>query len=619
MLWAIVLASAADGQQVVTTDTPPAATTDQSPTSTPDIRELKLKDWSPRPMLKVKESVIERPKYPAIDVHNHLGRGKQWLTSDRVAGFLEEMRAAGVETVVNLDGGWGEELQETLDLLDNRHPGRFLTFALINFDGIDDPAWTQRELDRLEVGFQKGAKGLKVHKSLGLTYRYKDGRLMPVDDPKLDPLWALCAKYDRPVMIHSADPAAFFTPLDANNERWHELNEHPDWLFYGVQFPSRQDILAQLHRVIAKHPETKFICAHFGNNAEELAEVGNRLDELPNMMIDIDARISELGRQPYTARRFLIKYQDRVMFGTDTPCDRDAFRVYYRFLETDDEYFNCDASHHRQGFWPIYGVHLPDEVLLKLYRTNAERVLLGMHARGRAGTEPAADGDGWKTASARKAHRASMPELKVPRVEDFDVTGRGDHAAWQRVSWTSLSRTTGEPSAKRTRVRVAYSPTGVYVAMECFDDAIVATKTADFDELWREDCFEVFLWPSEATPTYFEYEISPKGFELPLLVPNLGGKRFRGWLPWQYAGERRVQKRVAVKSEQDPGSPGWSAELKIPFALLAPIADGVKAGDQWRGNFYRVDVGPSGSEFQSWTPVGDSFHEYEKFGTLVFD
>ena len=284
-----------------------------------DIRELRLRDWQPRSMLKTKESVVEKPAYPVIDVHNHLGGGKDHLTSDRVRRYLAEMDAAGVRTVVNLDGGWDRRLKETLSALDEAYPDRFLTFALLNFDGIDDENWGRREARRLEESFKAGAKGLKFHKSLGLSYRYKNGKLMPVDDPKLDPVWRMCAKYNRPVMIHVADPAAFFTPLDRFNERWHELNEHPNWLFHGEQFPARDEILEQRNRAIARHPKTTFICAHCANNPEDLETVGKWLDSYPNMHIDIDARISELGRQPYSARRFLMRYQDRIMFGTDFP------------------------------------------------------------------------------------------------------------------------------------------------------------------------------------------------------------------------------------------------------------------------------------------------------------
>jgi predicted TIM-barrel fold metal-dependent hydrolase len=346
--------------------------------STDDIRQLKLRDWEPRSMMVTRASVVEKPRYPAIDVHNHQGFGKKFLTADRVKRYLTEMNEAGVRTVVNLDGMWDDRLKETLQALDEAHPGRFLTFAQINFEGIDDKDWGRREAQRLEESFKAGAKGLKFHKTLGLRYRYKDGKLMQVDDPKLDAVWEVCAKHKRPVMIHTADPAAFFTPLDRFNERWHELNAHPEWLFYGKQFPDRQKLLDQFHRVVAKHPSTTFIGAHFGNNAEDLPAVAKALDKYANLYVDIDARISELGRQPYTARKFFIKYQDRVMFGTDTTPRREAFRIYYRFLETDDEYFDCAASHHRQGFWMIYGVYLPREVLQKIYRKNAERILFGL-------------------------------------------------------------------------------------------------------------------------------------------------------------------------------------------------------------------------------------------------
>jgi predicted TIM-barrel fold metal-dependent hydrolase len=339
-----------------------------------DIKELKLRDWEPRSMLVTKVTEVARPAFPVIDVHNHLGGGRTTLSAERVRHYVEEMDAAGVRTVVNLDGGWGERLKETLAALDQAYPQRFLTYALIDFSGIDDPGWSAREAARLDESFKAGAKGLKFHKTLGLGVRYEDGRFLPVDDLKLDPIWQVCATYRRPVEIHTGDPGAFFTPLDRFSERWHELNQHPEWLFHGKDFPKRSDLHAQRMRVIARHPNTTFICAHMANDGENLEEVGRWLDTYPNMYVDIDARISELGRQPYSARRFFLKYQDRIMFGTDTPPGREAYRIYYRFLETDDEYFDPAGGHHRQGFWMIYGVFLPREVLEKLYFKNAERL-----------------------------------------------------------------------------------------------------------------------------------------------------------------------------------------------------------------------------------------------------
>ena len=348
-----------------------------------DVKSLKLRDWHPKSMLVTKTTRVNKPAFPVIDVHNHLGYGAKTLTKERVGRYLKTMDEVGVQTVVNLDGGWGNRLNETLAALDDAHPGRFVTFALVDFRGIDEDGWTERETARLEESFKRGAKGLKIHKSLGLYYRSPGGVLRQIDDPKLNAIWELCGKYNRPVMIHASDPAAFFTPLDRFNERWHELNQHPNWLFYGAKFPSREELLEQRNQAIARHPNTTFICAHFGNNPEDLATVGGWLDKYPNMYIDIDARISELGRQPYSARRFFIKYQDRIMFGTDTTPRVDAYRMYYRFLESDDEYFDPAGGHHRQGFWMIYGIFLPKPVLEKLYFKNAEKVVLGLTKRNR--------------------------------------------------------------------------------------------------------------------------------------------------------------------------------------------------------------------------------------------
>jgi predicted TIM-barrel fold metal-dependent hydrolase len=568
-----------------------------------DIRDLKLRDWEPRSMMVTKTTVVEKPMFPVIDMHNHLGGGKEFLTTDRVKQYLAEMNDAGVRTVVNLDGGWGDRLKETLQALDEAHPGRFLTYALVNFEGIDDEDWSRRETKRLEESFAAGAKGLKFHKTFGLRYRYKDGKLVRVDDPKLDPIWEACARYKRPVVIHIADPAAFFTPLDRFNERWHELNANPGWLFYGEQFPQRQELLDQLHRVTARHPKTTFINTHFGNNAEDLASVADKLDKYPNMFVDIDARISELGRQPYTTRRFFVKYQDRIMFGTDTPPKRDAYRVYYRFLETDDEYFDCSASHHRQGFWNIYGVFLPPEVLEKVYHKNAERILYGVQG---ADAEPA----------------PGPKELHVRPTEDFEVTGKGTADAWQKAEWQPLRRRTKDGNPYETRIKVLYSKTGIYVLMDGTDRKITATIKDDFENLWTEDVFEAFLWPDEQQPLYFEYEISPLNVELPILIPNLDGK-FLGWRPWHYEGGRKTRKATSATGgtlESGAEVSGWRAEVFIPYELLKPLQNvPPKAGSRWRANFYRMDYDGGKTTSWDWAPVGPSFHEFQKFGTLVFE
>jgi len=569
-----------------------------------DIRELKLKDWAPKSMLVTKTTNVEKPAFPVIDVHNHLGAGKEFLTPERVKHYLTEMDAAGVRTVVNLDGMWGNTLQETLDALDNSHPGRFLTFAQINFDGIDDEDWGRREAERLEAGFRAGAKGLKFHKSLGLGVRHKDGTLLKVDDPKLDAVFEMCAKYRRPVMIHSADPSAFFTPLDRNNERWHELNQHPDWLFYGKDYPSQKELLTQFIHVVARHPKTTFLGAHFDNYAEDLATVAKWLDQYPNLMVDISARISELGRQPYTARRFFLKYQDRIMLGTDTPGKRDAYRVYYRFLETDDEYFDSTPSHHLQGFWMIYGLFLPKDVLEKVYLKNAERNLYF-----------GADGPAKPSASRLKT-------LKVLRTDDFEITGDGRCPAWQKTSWEPLHKRSNDGPAHASQFKVLYSPTGLYVLYHGDDRKLTATIKDDFADLWHEDAFEFFFWPDQRQTVYFEYEISPLNRELAILVPNFNGQQL-GWRPWHYEGPRKVRKATSVAGGvAKPGTDisAWSAEVFVPYALLKPLGNvPPRSHTRWRANFYRVDYDDGQTVEWDWSRVGPSFHEFNKFGILEFE
>jgi predicted TIM-barrel fold metal-dependent hydrolase len=332
--------------------------------------DLRLLDWQPRSQLVVKETTILKPKFPVIDIHNHLGK------LENTQKYLEEMDKAGVWMCVSLDANSEKDFyRQHLQASQAVSKDRFLLFFRPDFSKIDEPDFGQKEAKRLEEAVKMGVRGLKIAKTLGLRYRDKNGQLIRVDDPRIDPIWEKCGELGIPVMIHVSDPKAFFTPLDRYNERYDELVGHPDWLFYGGDYPSKEEILAQRNRVIARHPKTIFIGAHMGNLPEELQQVANWLDVYPNFYVDIDARISELGRQPYTARQFFIKYQDRILFGTDTPCKAESYRVYYRFLETDDEYFDPTPAHKLQGRWMIYGLYLPDEVLEKIYNKNALKIL----------------------------------------------------------------------------------------------------------------------------------------------------------------------------------------------------------------------------------------------------
>jgi hypothetical protein len=214
-----------------------------------------------------------------------------------------------------------------------------------------------------------------------------------------------------------------------------------------------------------------------------------------------------------------------------------------------------------------------------------------------------------------------LPEITVAPTADFELTGDGSAPAWQRAAWVPLQRGPEDGVTYQTRVRVLYSTTGLYVLMEGTDARITATMTEDFLDLWKEDVFEVFLWTDEAYPLYFEYEISPLGRELPILVPNFDGD-FLGWRPWHYEGERLTRRATtALGGPRESGATvtGWRAEVFIPWALLKPLR-GVppRPGSRWRANFYRIDYDGKTPTAWAWAPVSGTFHEFQRFGILRF-
>lgn len=228
----------------------------------------------------------------------------------------------------------------------------------------------------------------------------------------------------------------------------------------------------------------------------------------------------------------------------------------------------------------------------------------------------------WAIATAAQAPKpAQRPQLTVKPVDDFEVTGAGDNAAWRTTEWTPLRRRQPDGQPYDTRVKMLYSATGIYVLMEGTDRRLTATMSEDFMDLWNEDVFEVFFWPDERYPVYLEYEISPLGRELPIVVPNFGGKFF-GWRPWHYEDNRRTRKATTtIGGPKTSGASisGWRAEVFFPYALFRPLQNvPPQPGTRWRGNFYRMDYDEGRRTQWDWAPVGDSFHEYEKFGDLIF-
>jgi predicted TIM-barrel fold metal-dependent hydrolase len=350
--------------------------------------DLLLREYRPEPTVRLTAHDVPRPAAPLVDVHNHLGRRMDvnevlvstdqadWLVKD-VAALVADMDEWDVQTIVNLDGDWSDELDANLDRYDRAHPGRFATFCRLDWGQCRQPGWPDRLAASLQDSVERGAAGLKVWKDVGLHVRDESGALVLCDDERLAPVWEVAARAHLPVLVHIADPPAFFEPLNEKNERLEQLLVHPEWHFAGTKFPRFQVLIDALEHLVAENPDVTFIGAHVGCNAEDLSWVGRMLDTHPNFNVDIAARVADLGRQPRATRRLIMSHPSRVLFGTDAfPPEHGAYAGYFRFLETDDEYFAYSESDPPQmGRWTISGLYLPEDVLVQVYSGNARRII----------------------------------------------------------------------------------------------------------------------------------------------------------------------------------------------------------------------------------------------------
>jgi uncharacterized protein len=334
---------------------------------------LLLRDFQPRSMLHVPVHSVAKARFPVWDVHNHVddaSRMGERIPAEQVVSSMDQVNVA---KVVILTGGWGEKLQSVLDNTAKRYPDRFIVFTQLDYSKVNDTQFGQEMVQQIDDAVRRGARGLKFLKDFGLQVRTSDGKLLRIDDPRLDPIWDECGRLGIPVSIHTTDPEAFFTPVDAHNERYEELKANPSWSFYGHGYPSKQELLDERNRVIERHPGTTFIALHVANWPENLDVVSEWMNRYPNMLVEFGAREAELGRQPRRALKFFQDYQDRILFGTDAEPVPAMYQNYFRWLETDDEYFDYWDSP-GQGRWKIYGLALPDSILEKVYHLNAERV-----------------------------------------------------------------------------------------------------------------------------------------------------------------------------------------------------------------------------------------------------
>jgi hypothetical protein len=544
-----------------------------------------------------------RAEHRIIDLHQHLNGTTQHLS--RAVRVLDRV---GIGVAVNLSGGTvtkGTNAMSSFErvkrMADALAPGRIVHYMNLDYAGWDAADFSARAVAQIEEGHRLGAAGLKEFKRLGLNLKDGSGKLIRIDDPKLDAVWQRCGELNMPISIHVADPKAFWEPYDEKNERWKELRDHKNWWFGDSnKYPARMELLEALNRVIARHPKTTFVALHFANNAEDLEWVDASLSKYPNMMADLAARIPEVGRHdPAKVRALFTKHQDRILFATDfqvydrlilgssgnepPPTDDDAaefFAKCWRWLETNDKNFPHMTP--IQGDWTISGIGLPAEVLRKIYFDNARKLL---------------------------ARSLPLPVMKAARVaEDFKLDGDTGKRVWlgaPPVRMEQESRSAVARPELSTTARALWTEKYLYLAYECPFTTLTTFQPVQEKErfgLWEKDVVEAFI-ASDANNVkrYTEYEVSPTNERLDVKIPEKDFKWSSG-----FESATRVDEKRKV----------WTVEMRIPWSAMSEAAP--KPGARWRINLYRCDYANKG--FLAFNPaLAGSFHTPERFGWLEFE
>ena len=336
-------------------------------------------DYRPHSTLVTPAHLVKKARYPAIDFHGHpFGMLDNVESLARLGADLDALNVRMIIVANNVSGDPLKQMMSTI----NASPAmkdRVRVLTGINFQNVG-PGWAERAVAQLEADVAAGAVGIgEIGKGFGQTIRKADGSRLALDDPALDPIWQAAARLKLPVFIHTGDPQEFYQPVDYNNERWLELSLFPSRRVSPDRHPNFEELMKERDNLFRRNPKTTFVSAHMGWHANDLGRLGKMMDEMPNLYVDVGAVLYDIGRQPRAAHDFLVKYQDRILFGKDS-YQPEEYPYYWRVFETKDEYFDYYRDYH--AFWKLYGMELSDPVLKKVYYKNALKAVPGLPQAG---------------------------------------------------------------------------------------------------------------------------------------------------------------------------------------------------------------------------------------------
>lgn len=327
--------------------------------------DILLKDYAPRSSIITQETFVEKAKYPSIDCHVHVVA----QTPQEIDQWLRTMDEVGIETSVILTAATGDEFKKLVDLFIKAHPGRFQLYCGMDLTDIENGNFSKRLVDELERCHEMGACGVGeiLDKGFGFTREMnlpKNKRLHP-DDERLDAFWEKCGELKMPISLHVADHPSCWTPLDVFQER---TPDYQHFNLYDTDALSFGELIERRNKTLERHPKTMFVACHLGNQGHDLATLSATMDKYPNLYLDTSARDYELGRTPRSSAKFLNKYKDRIVFGTDMGREKSMYQIHWRLFETADDYIPGRVG------WRYYGLELPESTLKALYRDTAKKI-----------------------------------------------------------------------------------------------------------------------------------------------------------------------------------------------------------------------------------------------------